>query len=62
MLPALLFAIGAVCVLIALWPFGPYQLTLIIARRLCSFSTDSRSRTDCSRAERRLLCYLRVRL
>ena len=37
MVPTLLFAIGAVSVLIALWPFGPYQLTLIIARRLCCF-------------------------
>src|SRR6266404_4292755 len=37
MIPALLFAIGAVCVLIALWPFGPYQLTLIVARRLRRF-------------------------
>lgn len=37
MLSAPLFAIGAVCVLIALWPFGPYQLTLIVARLLCRF-------------------------
>src|ERR1700730_8329611 len=37
MLLAPLFAIGAVCVLIALWPFGPYQLTLIVAHRLCRF-------------------------
>ena len=37
MLPTLLFAIGAVCVLIALWPFGPYQLTLMLARRLYCF-------------------------
>jgi len=37
MLSVLLSAIGAVCVLIALWPFGPYQLTLIVARRLCHF-------------------------
>jgi cellulose synthase/poly-beta-1,6-N-acetylglucosamine synthase-like glycosyltransferase len=37
MLPALLFAIGVVCVLIAFWPFGPYQLTLIVARRLHRF-------------------------
>jgi cellulose synthase/poly-beta-1,6-N-acetylglucosamine synthase-like glycosyltransferase len=37
MLPTLLLAIGAVSILIALWPFGPYQLTLIVARRLCRF-------------------------
>ena len=37
MIPALLLAIGAVSVLIAFWPFGPYQLTLIVARRLCRF-------------------------
>src|SRR6516165_9322631 len=37
MLSALLFAISAVFGLIALWPFGPYQLTLIVARRLYCF-------------------------
>ena len=37
MLAAVLFTIGAVCVLIALWPFGPYQLTLMLARRLYCF-------------------------
>lgn len=37
MVPTLLCAIGAGCLLIALWPFGPYQLTLILARRLYDF-------------------------
>src|SRR6267143_1991585 len=37
MFPALLLAIGAVSILIALWPFGPYQITLIVARRLYRF-------------------------
>lgn len=37
MLPTLLLAIGAVSILIALWPFGPYQITLIVARRLYRF-------------------------
>ncbi len=37
MLPALLLAIGVLFVLIALWPFGPYQMTLIVARQLCRF-------------------------
>jgi cellulose synthase/poly-beta-1,6-N-acetylglucosamine synthase-like glycosyltransferase len=37
MLPALLLAIGAVSILISLWPFGPYQITLIAARRLYGF-------------------------
>lgn len=37
MIPAVLCAIGAGCLLIALWPFGPYQLTLILARRLYDF-------------------------
>jgi cellulose synthase/poly-beta-1,6-N-acetylglucosamine synthase-like glycosyltransferase len=38
MLPTLLFATGAVLVLLAFWPFGPYQLTLIVARRLHRFA------------------------
>ncbi|MBV9480020.1 MAG: glycosyltransferase [Acidobacteria bacterium] len=37
MIPTFLCTIGAVCLLIALWPFGPYQLTLILARRLYDF-------------------------
>jgi cellulose synthase/poly-beta-1,6-N-acetylglucosamine synthase-like glycosyltransferase len=37
MLSAFLFAIGTVSVLIFLWPFGPYQITLIVARRLYRF-------------------------
>jgi cellulose synthase/poly-beta-1,6-N-acetylglucosamine synthase-like glycosyltransferase len=37
MLSALLFAIGAIFALIGFWPFGPYQLTLIVARRLNCF-------------------------
>jgi cellulose synthase/poly-beta-1,6-N-acetylglucosamine synthase-like glycosyltransferase len=36
-LPGLLSAVGVGCVLVALWPFGPYQLTLIVARRLHRF-------------------------
>ena len=38
MLSALLFAIGAASFLSALWPFGPHQLALIVARRRCCFS------------------------
>jgi cellulose synthase/poly-beta-1,6-N-acetylglucosamine synthase-like glycosyltransferase len=37
MLPDILFASGTLFALIALWPFGPYQLTLVLARRLCRF-------------------------
>jgi glycosyltransferase involved in cell wall biosynthesis len=37
MVSTLLLAIGAVSILIALWPFGPYQLTLLVARRLYRF-------------------------
>src|ERR1700731_1404818 len=37
MLAAVLFTIGAVSILIALWPFGPYQITLLAARRLYRF-------------------------
>lgn len=34
MIPTLLFAIGMLFALIGLWPFGPYQLSLVVARRL----------------------------
>jgi cellulose synthase/poly-beta-1,6-N-acetylglucosamine synthase-like glycosyltransferase len=45
MLAAVLFTIGAVSILIALWPFGPYQITLLAARRLYRFPlTPDRSR------------------
>jgi cellulose synthase/poly-beta-1,6-N-acetylglucosamine synthase-like glycosyltransferase len=37
MTPALLCIISAIFALVALWPFGPYQLTLIVAGRLCRF-------------------------
>jgi cellulose synthase/poly-beta-1,6-N-acetylglucosamine synthase-like glycosyltransferase len=32
-----LFSIGVIFVLVALWPFGPYQLSLFVARRLHHF-------------------------
>jgi cellulose synthase/poly-beta-1,6-N-acetylglucosamine synthase-like glycosyltransferase len=38
MLPMLLFTIGILLVLAGLWPFGPYQLSLLAARRICRFS------------------------
>jgi cellulose synthase/poly-beta-1,6-N-acetylglucosamine synthase-like glycosyltransferase len=34
MILALLFAVGTIFAVIGLWPFGPYQLSLIVARRL----------------------------
>jgi cellulose synthase/poly-beta-1,6-N-acetylglucosamine synthase-like glycosyltransferase len=34
MLATILFTIGTTLVVIALWPFGPYQLTLVVARWL----------------------------
>jgi cellulose synthase/poly-beta-1,6-N-acetylglucosamine synthase-like glycosyltransferase len=34
MIPALLFAVGTMFAVVGLWPFGPYQLSLIVARRL----------------------------
>jgi glycosyl transferase family 2 len=37
MLPILLFAIGALLVLTGLWPFGPYQLSLLAACRVYRF-------------------------
>src|SRR5215831_20858975 len=37
MLPMALFTIGTVLVLAGLWPFGPYQLSLLAARRICRF-------------------------
>ena len=33
MLPLAIFALGLLCLLIGLYPFGPYQLSLLIARR-----------------------------
>jgi cellulose synthase/poly-beta-1,6-N-acetylglucosamine synthase-like glycosyltransferase len=38
MIPTLLLAIGMMFVLVALWPFGPYQLSLVVAHRLRRFS------------------------
>jgi cellulose synthase/poly-beta-1,6-N-acetylglucosamine synthase-like glycosyltransferase len=37
MLAGVLCALGVACLLIGLWPFGPYQLTLMLARRLHRF-------------------------
>lgn len=37
MIEGALIAVGALLALAALWPFGPYQLTLLIARRLRRF-------------------------
>ena len=37
MIPILLFAIGTKFVFVALWPFGPYQLSLVMAHRLHRF-------------------------
>ena len=38
MTPTLLFIIGLTFALGALWPFGPYQLSLVVARRLHRFA------------------------
>ena len=37
MLPMVLFTIGILLALAGLWPFGPYQLSLLAARRICRF-------------------------
>lgn len=34
MIPIILLALGTIFALIALWPFGPYQLSLLLARRV----------------------------
>lgn len=48
MTAAILFAIGMMFALIALWPFGPYQFSLAVARRLHRFPPPLEPAGECS--------------